>query len=137
MWRLCGCHPSEPRNFRGQQARLLVGEKKKRETLASHGGTEANHAGGDDPWDLLPDKLSTQPPSQTPAWDRDWSFPGQSMSFMIASSLCYHFGRSSGPFTYLVFTNWAPAWCQAKGVGWVKAEMPGVSCSKRHESSGC
>lgn len=59
------------------------------------------------------------------------------MSFMIASSLCYHFGRSSVPFTYLVFTNWAPAWCQAKGVGWVKAEMPGVSRSKRHESSGC
>ena len=49
---------------------------------------------------------------------------------------CYYFGSSSGPFTYSVFTSWAPARCQAKGVGWVKAEMPGVSGSKRHERSG-
>lgn len=63
-------------------------------------------------------------------------FPGQPMSFMIASSLCYYFGRSSGPFTYSVFANWAPARCQAKVMGWVNAEMPGVSRSKRHEISG-
>lgn len=108
-WRLCGCHTSvNPETSETSKPALVEEKKKKRERalLPAVEGLEANHAGEMTHGTRY--QTSCQHNLQAnPCMGLGLSFPGQPMSFMIASSLVITLAGKPWIFIYSVFHNWA------------------------------